>query len=113
MAIPVATTTITILRVPADPARDPYDPQPDPATVATGIRAHISTSTGRETVEGGSQSITSLRLACDPFAGELHHLDRIRDEQSGRDYEVVWEERRYQFGLDHYTAGIERVSGVV
>jgi hypothetical protein len=113
VAIPFATTTISVLRVPADPDRDPYDLQPDPATVAAGIRAHISTQAGEETVAGGSQQVTNHRLSCDPFDSGLHHKDQVVDDTSGETYEVVWSVSRYGVGMDHFQARLNQVSGVV
>ena len=113
MAIPLATTTISVLRVPADPDRDPYDPQPEPETVVSGIRAHLSLGQGQETVAGGSQQVVNWRLSCDPFNQGLHHKDQVVNEQSGSVYEVVYSETREGMGMDHFQAGLTQVSGVV
>ncbi len=40
MVVPFATTTIAVLRVPADASRDPYDAQPEPDVVASADPAH-------------------------------------------------------------------------
>lgn len=110
--IPVATTTIAVLRVPADPARDPEDAQPDAVEVATGIRAHISTSRGREVVEGAStQEIVDFRLSCD--STDIEKDDQVRDEQTGEVYEVTWARARRGLGLDHTQAGLKQVAGSV
>lgn len=113
MAIPIATTTIAVRRVAADPDRDPYDPQPDPSTVASGIRAHLSLAGGSETEAGGSQQIVNWRLSCDPFDEGLHHKDQVVNEQSGSVYEVVFSETREGMGMDHFQAGLTQVSGVI
>jgi hypothetical protein len=113
VAIPLATTTVSVLRVPADPDRDPYDPTPEPSTVATGVRATISTSSGTETVAGGSQEVVNFRMSCDQFPAKLHHKDMVVDEQSGETYNVVWTVTRNGMGLDHLQAGLQQVSGVV
>lgn len=112
MAIPLATTTISVLRVAADPDRDPYAPTPDPETVASGVRAHLSLGLGSETTAGGSQEVVNWRLACDPFDGGLHHLDQVLNEQSGSTYEVVFAETREGMGMDHFQAGLRQVTGV-
>jgi hypothetical protein len=109
MTVPLATTTVAVLRVPADTARDPYDAQPAPETVASGVRAHISSPSGRERVAGGSQEVVEFRLACDPV--DLRHTDRVQDEQCGAIYEVVWARPRKGLGLDHVEAGLKQVSG--
>lgn len=110
MAVPIATTTIAVLRVPTDVSRDPYDAQPDPETVVSGVRAHVSSPSGRERVAGGSQEVVEFRLACDPT--DLRHTDRVQDEQSGATYEVVWARPRQGLGLDHVEAGLKQVTGV-
>lgn len=110
MAVPLHTTTISVLRLSTDPARDPYDSQPEPEVVATGIRAHISSPSGRERVAGGSQEVVEFRLSCDPV--EIRHTDRVQDEQTGAVYEVTWARERQGLRLDHTQAGLKQVSGV-
>lgn len=110
--IPVATTTISVLRVPADPLRDPEDPQPPAEVIASGVRAHISTSRGREVVQGqASQEIVDFRLSCDPT--DLDGGDQVKDEATDEVYEVTWARLRRGFGLDHTQAGLKQVSGVL
>lgn len=113
MAVPLATTTVTISRIAADPDRDPYDAPPDPTDVASGVRAHISTATGTEAVAGGSQEVVNFRMSCDPFDGGLLHTDTVSDDTSGEVYDVVWAVARFGVGLDHFQAGLRQVSGVV
>lgn len=110
MTIPLATTKISILRVSGGSA-DPYDAQPAASVVASGIRAHISTSSGTETLAGGSQEVTEFRLAADPCA--LDHLDVVLDEVTSERYSVVWTRRRPGIipALDHVQAGLKRVEG--
>lgn len=110
--IPVATTTIEVLRLPADPTRDPEDPQPAPVSVASGVRAHISTSRGREVVQGQStQEIVEFRLSCD--TADIQQDDQVRDEATGEVYHVMWARSRSGLGLEHTQAGLKQVSGNV
>lgn len=111
MAVPFHTTTITVLRVAADPARDPYDAPPEPTVVASGVRGHLSSPSGRERTAGGSQEVVEFRLACDPV--DLRHTDQVRDETTGLVYAVVWTRERQALGLDHTQAGLKQVTGVV
>ena len=111
MAVPLHTTTISVLRLPTDPARDPYDPQPSPEVVASGVRAHISSPSGRERVAGGSQEVVEFRLSCDPV--EIRHTDQVQDEQTSALYEVTWARTRAGLGLDQTQAGLKQVTGVV
>lgn len=110
MAVPVATTTIAVLRVPFDPARDPYDAKPAAEVIASGLRAHISTPRGREQIAGGSQEVVEFRLSCDPV--DLRHTDQVRDEQTDAVYDVTWARVRRGLGLDHIEAGLKQVAGV-
>ena len=108
MSIPIHTTTISVLRVPEDAERDPYDAQPEAEVIASGVRAHISTGGGSETVVGGTQEVVTHRLSCDPT--DIDHDDRIEDAE-GQTYDVVWVSDRVGLGMDHTQAGLKRVSG--
>ena len=110
MAIPVATTTIAVLRVPSDPGRDPYDAKPAAEVIASRIRAHLSSPSGRERTVGGSQEVVEFRLSCDPV--DLRHTDQVQDEQTDAVYEVTWARIRQGLGLDHVEAGLKQVTGV-
>lgn len=111
--IPIATTTIKVTRVPTevdgDPV-DPYDPQPEAEEVAAGVRAVISSPTGRERNIGGTQQAVEFSLSCDPV--ELRHTDTVQDEVSGELYQVVWVTQRVGFGRDHTRAGLKQVEGL-
>lgn len=116
MAVPFATTTISVLRLPADlpeedeDYRDPYDAQPAREAISTGVRAHISAPSGTERVAGGSQEVIDAKLACDP--ADLLHTDRVLDERTEIVYEVVWSLPRRGLGLDHTEAGLKLVEGL-
>lgn len=110
--ITVVTTTISVLRYPIDPTADPTDPRLEPSVIASGVRAHISTSRGSEEVgSGATQEIVTFRLSCDPT--DLTNDDVVRDEQSGEEYEVLWARHREGLGLSHTQAAMRQVSGVV
>lgn len=110
--IPISTTTIAILR--PNPADEPYETPGAPATIASGIRAHISTSRGDESTVGGDQEVVYFRLDCDPFAGgSLDHGDQVKDLGTGEVYEVLWSRLRRGLGLDHHEAGLKQVDGAV
>lgn len=111
--IPVATTTISVLRdTTVDDTTDPYD-SPDsgePEAVATGVRAVISSPTGRERNIGGTQSQVEFSLSCDPT--DLKHTDLVLDEVTNLRYQVVWVTRRNGLGLEHTRAGLKMVEGI-
>jgi hypothetical protein len=115
--LPLATTTISVLRQPGQTEgewRDPTDAPLDPVTVASGIRAHISVSSGVEDVAAGaSQERILFRLHCDPFDAGIHHEDTVVDDTTGETFEVVWSHAIYALDLDHIEAGIRQVTGVV
>lgn len=115
--IPLATTTISVLRLTAAQLADPYDNESvdsGPASgfnvVQTGIRAHISAPSGREQVAGGEQADVAFKLAADPC--DLDHADRVKDESTGHVFLVDWAFLRTAMGLDHVTAQLRRVSGL-
>lgn len=111
MTLPLTTTTISVLRN-AGGSQDPYDEKLPPTAIATGIPAHISTSSGDETVQGGSQEVTEFRLDCDPT--DVTFLDQIKDERTNEVYEVRWTRSRVDLpGLEYVQAGLKKVEGLV
>jgi hypothetical protein len=111
MALTLGTTTIAVWRVPKDPDRDPYDPQPDPVKVEEGVRANIGNPSFREEIAGGSQSISLYRLHADPC--DLQHGDTVEDEATEESFRVVGVKARQGFGLDHVRAQLTKIEGVV
>jgi hypothetical protein len=118
VSIPFATTTIGVWRAPT-PAPDDEGDWPDPtdpvvrSKVFTGVRAHISTSSGRENVASGSlREVADFRLSCDPVDGGLRHTDVVEDETTGEQFEVTWAHSRYPqgLGMHHEQAGLRRFS---
>lgn len=108
MAIPLATTTITVRRPAAD-----VDPDESNAltVIATGVRARIGSPSGSGRNSGGDQSIVNPALWCDPV--DLHHEDTVTDENNGRVYEVQWPQPMNGLGLDHVRAGLQITTGAV
>lgn len=108
MSLPINTTTIRVLR--PDPTDEPYEEKGVGTTVASGVRAHISTTRGDEEPSGGDQEVVFFRLSCDPV--DIHHADRIEDESTGEAYDVQWARLRRGLGLDHVEAGLRQVEGI-
>lgn len=107
MSVPIATTTIDVIR---SSDHDPYDASGVTTTTpATGVRAHISKPTGNAQIVGGDQSVTSFELNCDPC--DLKYSDIVHDNGSGEDYIVLWSRLRPGLGLDHIEAGLRFVEG--
>ncbi len=106
--IPLNTTTISVLR-PVD--TDPYEASATaPAIVAQGVRAHISVpNIGSSQIVGGQQSVVEPRLTCDVC--DLRHTDEVKDDTTGRIFQVSWVQERLGLGLDHLEAGLRIVEG--
>lgn len=108
--IPLSTTTVRIDRVPLSPTRDSYDVPPAAATVATGVRAHLSAPSGREVLAGGSKEVIDRHLDCDVV--DVLHGDTVTDLTTGTVYTVVWVHKRLGLGLDRCEAGLRVAAGV-
>lgn len=104
--IPLATTTITVSRRGSESAN--YE-TPILTVVASGVRAHIGSPFGSETLQGGSRESVAFRLDCDPV--ELDSECRVTDERTAELYEVIWAKQRKGLGLDHTVADLRQVSG--
>lgn len=106
--IPVATTTIAVSEPnTADLYGEPYEAPAARATTATGVRAVIDPTTGREQVAGGEQSIWDFDLTCDEVA--MSRLAQVTDERTGVAYRVVW----VMTYPGHVEAGLRLVLGEV
>jgi hypothetical protein len=108
--IPIATTTVTVLRPDELGASDdPYDEtEEEPTEVATGVRANIAIADGREELTGRSEvDDIRFRLRCDP--ADIAGGDTILDETTGDTYSVVWARSRTTgLGLDHVVADLRQ-----
>lgn len=113
--IPISTTLIRVLRAGADSGADTRDPweaeQPNSGddAIASGVRAVISSPSGRERNIGGTAQAVEFAMSCDPV--DLQHTDTIVDERTGGRYQVVWVTQRVGFGMDHTRAGLKQVEG--
>lgn len=109
MAIPLATTTVTVTRVPPDATRDGYDAPPAPVTVASGIRATISGPKSRVNLAGGQRVVSDASFHTDP--ADIQPGDTLTDATSGRAYSVLWAQQRYELGLGYCYGDLRIVSG--
>jgi hypothetical protein len=112
VAVPIATTTVTVLRPDELAATDdPYDDaDEEPTEIATGVRANIAIADGREELAGrAGREAVSFRLRCD--VADITNGDLIVDETTGEQYAVVWSRQRVTgLGLDHVVADLEQVT---
>lgn len=109
MSIPLATTTITVKRVPPDDTRDGYDAAPDPATIASGVAANIGAPSGSQNITTGDRTVVTFKLTCDTT--DLQADDQVVDDNTGDTYRCIWARARQGLGLDHTTAALEQVEG--
>ncbi len=113
--IPLATTTITVLRVtPADLDAEPYNDDTQRLTqVTTGVRAVVDRPQGRqrEQVAGGEQVVWDFELVCDMC--DLNRLDTVRDDTTGMAYRVTWIWSVADGINDHIEAGLRFVEGEI
>lgn len=114
MSIPLATTTISVLRpTAAQDAGEAYQVDaPAPGgyrTTATGIRAHIGSPGGSETVRGSEQMVGQFGFLCDPV--DMDHYSWVRDEKTGSTYQVIWVKSRTGFGPSFMQGQLKRVEG--
>jgi hypothetical protein len=113
--IPIATTTISVLRLSDALAQgdlmdvDASEASTDYAPVATHVRAQISEPSGIELLVGGEQTDVRFRLSCD--VTDIVDTDRILDESTGEHYAIVWARRRAGLSLDHVAGELRQVRG--
>ena len=106
MTLPLTTTTITVQRPSA--GVDPYEVD-SYQTVVTSHPAVISAPSGSGLTIGGDQQTISAELLADPV--DLRRYDIVTDETTGRVYDVVWVNDRYELGLAHTKAGMTSTEG--
>jgi hypothetical protein len=121
MAIPISTTTISILRgterhlpyTEQDPYGEGYGTPAAPSqawvVIASGIRAVIGAPGGSEKSIGGQQAMMSASLIADPC--DCTHTDRVMDEYDGTIYNVVWTQNRGEFGITRTVGEMVRYEG--
>lgn len=103
----LTTTTVSIIR-PA--AGDPYETASSETTVASGIRAHISSPLGSEQTIGGQlEQVDAVLLAESGI--DLRHTDHVVDDDTAERWRVVWVRDRQGLGLDHTKAGLVAFQG--
>lgn len=108
MTLPLATTTISILR---NTSTDDSLGVDSLATVQSGVPAVIKQKkSGTQDIVDGSKSVAKFEIQADTEA--LRHTDFVVDEQSGDHFRVVFSVYRAGFGLDHMFAELQRVEGM-
>jgi hypothetical protein len=78
MTMVLASTTISVRRVPDQSGSDPWDrdvPDPQPQTIATEVPADISINMGRSAGPGDTQTLEFM-LVCDPTDLTFRQHDR-------------------------------------
>lgn len=125
MAVPLWTTTFTVLRLKVlvdaavrDPDGEGYGTSTDgpgplnPAAyevILTGVRGAIAAPGGSERSVGGSQESVTMAINLDP--GDIRHDDDLVDDQTGARYRIVWITARSGVGMDHLKGAVRTVKG--
>jgi hypothetical protein len=103
MALPLATTTISVL-APVD-GDDTVAPGTG-APIHTRVPAAFSSPSGNDVA--GSR--TDARLLADPLP-DLTQRHVVVDEITFQRWTVEWVDQRQGLGLDHTVAGVNRIRG--
>ncbi len=115
MAIPLATTTITVKGVRPQSDIDPADDDEvaPPEVIANGVRASISQPASSRNTDGADE-IDEYALRCDLFDSGLTWYDTVIDEKTGVEYEVrvVALSMAELFGLQHFKATLRKGKGL-
>lgn len=109
--IPLATTSIAVLRLPDEVlSEEPYNGNDatDRVEVASNVRAVIGSANGRKIVEGGEQAVWDFDLVCD--LTDVFYTDTIRDNTTDAVYTIEWLQI---WPGEHIEAGLRRVQGEV
>lgn len=117
MGIPLATTTISVLRpTQADIDAEPYgdDSEGSRIVVVTDVRAVIwapGSERQRKKVAGGEEALIKARLTCDPI--DLRIIDWVKDLTTQEIWKVDSFVQRVALGLDHTQAELYLFKGLV
>jgi hypothetical protein len=111
VAIPLATTTISIRRPGGGGSGDDYDPPVAATTVGAGVRAVIRSPGGSEVVTNGDRETVTWALDADPC--DLTYADVVVDDATGDRYDVLWARERAGPGgaLAHVVAALRQTRG--
>lgn len=118
MALPVWSTTLSVLRAP-----EPDDAWPDQeqnyVNIAEGVRAHLSAPRSAAAVPGDERALTIYTLLCDPLPPDsggaaqlLNHFDILIDESNPElaPLRVMWCTPRFTgSGLEHWKGEAARL----
>lgn len=107
--IPLATTSISVVRTQTDPNADPYDGDQTPVDVASNVRAIINMGGGSVRLVGGQRVVTPAQLVCDPI--DLRPGDTVTDDQTGQSWTTLGVSSYPQLGLSHLTAQLRITEG--
>lgn len=113
VAIPLATTTITVIRREMTDMEDLYDPadypSPEWTTIVAGVRAVISPPTANPQLTAGTRLTWSASLRSDPC--DLQENDHLIDANDGTEWTVLWAREFDAIGLNHMEASLRMVQG--
>lgn len=107
--LPFTTGTGTIRRR-TGTDRDEYDTITT-VVVAAGVPCTVSAPSGTDRIVAGQQEQIHKVVYFNADV-DITYLDSFTDDTTGLKYEVVWMDRRYEFGLGHLKAGLRIITGV-
>lgn len=108
--IPIATTTVSVWRLPVDDTRDGFDNPPARTQVKAGLRAAITGQTIRTDLSAGDKVVVDWHLTTDLF--DFVNDDQLQDETTGDFFTLLGVVKRGGFGLDHCEGRVRQIEGL-
>jgi len=108
MALPLATSTYTVLR--CDTANDDSGDPMVYVPVVTGVPGVSMFHSGSESVAHGHRERVDVRIAMESPV-EIRYFDKVTDEITGDEWDVAWVRKRVGLGMDHWLVGCVEITG--
>jgi len=113
MAIPLATTHLSVMRTVLTANEDAYDAnQAAPTLIVSGVRAVIASTTPKMSTVliGGERGVYTVTFESD--VADIQLGDEVTDD-NGQQYEVLDVSRQTGLGFDYLLGELRKVTGVV
>jgi len=113
MAIPLATTHLSVMRTVLTANEDAYDAnQAAPTLIVSGVRAVIASTTPKMSTVliGGERGVYTVTFESD--VADIQLGDEVTDD-NGQQYEVFDVSRQTGLGFDYLLGELRKVTGVV
>ncbi len=110
MALPLATTTVSITRPVIPAGADPYDSTPTYTVIASGVRAVIDVPmSAKFRLIFGDRVVYDASMSSDPTDVEVG--DTVTDLTSNQAWIVEKVQQVYHLGMAHTLAGLRYTTG--